>query len=145
MALRLFPPLFVGSVVVADTPALQHRVRASRGWPVCWGGCSAYLTAANRCFLAQMVIHTAIAFHLSAGILHQTDAGLMALLTSDSAAGSVTRRWCRQCCCSDALGWLYLTDRRAGGVGPERYCWYATAVFLGALSGHGQAAVYHRS
>jgi hypothetical protein len=60
-----------------------------------WLGFSFYLYGGKPLLpFAQMAVHTAIAFLiLSVGILcTRTDVGLLALLTSNSAAGSVTRR-----------------------------------------------------
>ncbi len=86
-----------------------------------------------------MAVHTAIAFLiLSAGILcTRTDAGLMALLTSDSAAGSVTRRLVPAVLVVPTLvGWLYVTGQTAGWFGVAAgtaLLALATVVFLGAL------------
>jgi len=86
-----------------------------------WLGLSFYLYGgAPLPPFAQMAAHTAMAFLLlSAGMLcTRTDAGLMSLLTSDSPAGSITRRLVPAVVVvPTVLGWLYLTGPMAGTFG----------------------------
>jgi PAS domain S-box-containing protein len=88
---------------------------------------------------AQMAVHTAIAFLvLSAGILcTRPNEGVMALLTSDGPAGSVTRRLMPAVLVVPTLlGWLYLTGQTAGWFGVAAgtaLLALATVVFLGPL------------
>jgi len=105
-----------------------------------WLGLSFYLYGGEPLLpFATMAVHTAIAFLiLSAGILcTRTDAGLMALLTSDSAVGSVTRRLVPAVLVvPTVLGWLFLTGQTAGWFGVATgtaLLALATLVCLGAL------------
>ena len=135
--------LFVGCALLLPTRPPFNIAFQSLTWLaglLGWLGFSFYLYGGEPLLpFAQMAVHTAIAFLiLSAGILcTRPDAGLLALLTSDSAAGSVTRRLAPAVLVVPMLlGWLYLTGEKAGwfdaATGTALLA-LATIVFLGAL------------
>jgi PAS domain S-box-containing protein len=105
-----------------------------------WLGFSRYLYGGESLLAYQrMAVHTAAALViLSAGILcTRSDAGLMALLTSDSGVGVFVRRLVPAVLVVPTLlGWLQLAGLRAGWFGPEggaAVIALATLLILGAL------------
>ena len=127
---------FVGCALVLPTRPRFSIAFQSLTWLaglIGWLGLSFYLYGDEPLLpFAAMAAHTAVAFLiLSAGLLcTRTDAGLMALLISDSAGGAITRRLVPTVVVVPTLlGWLYLTGQRAGwfGIGA------GTALFALAL------------
>ena len=135
--------LFVGCALLLPTRRPFNIAFQSLTWLaglIGWLGLSFYLYGGEPLLpFAQMAVHTSIAFLiLSAGILcTRTNEGLLALLTSDSAAGSVSRRLMPAVLVVPTLlGWLYLTGQTAGWLGAAAgtaLLALATVAFLGAL------------
>jgi PAS domain-containing protein len=122
-------------------PVSVLRFRSSPRWPVCWGGWGSVTTSTAAPLLpfAPMAVHTSVTLLiLSVGILcTRTDAGLLALLTSDTLGGLIARRLVPAVLVVPVLlGWLQLKGQTTGWVGgaagTEVFA-VANVLILGAL------------